>query len=99
MPPASLRLGLSARSQPARTPPAFSGSPRGMSWVPQVAHGYLRGYGVAHGYLGGERWRVRDDPGEGAQRGTPAALTLIRRMAVTISTLLLGRGTSRLPMY
>lgn len=26
-------------------------------------------------------------------------LTLIRRMAVTISTRLFGRGTSRLPMY
>lgn len=28
-----------------------------------------------------------------------ATLTLMRRMAVTISTRLFGRGTSRLPMY
>lgn len=29
----------------------------------------------------------------------PAALTRIRRMAATISTLLFGLGTSRLPTY
>ena len=32
-------------------------------------------------------------------RSVLAILTLIRRMAVTISTRLFGRGTSRLPMY
>lgn len=32
-------------------------------------------------------------------RSIVTALTRIRRMAVTISTLLFGRGTSRLPMY
>lgn len=41
------------------------------------------------------------DPATPAQRGRNilTTLTLIRRMAVTISTRLFGRGTSRLPMY
>lgn len=38
-------------------------------------------------------------PRGGRGRSTLATLTLMRRMAVTISTRLFGRGTSRLPMY